>query len=81
MSMPMTLPARRHVPDVPAEQALVAALAELAAARAALANLPPADDPWPELMARHAVFLAARRVRERREALAGQGADVWWRPV
>ncbi|MEO8224421.1 MAG: hypothetical protein ABI661_06415 [Gammaproteobacteria bacterium] len=42
---------------------------ELAVARAALAEIPSSDDPWPDLMARHAIFLARRRLRVIEELL------------
>ncbi|MEO8443517.1 MAG: hypothetical protein ABI567_00745 [Gammaproteobacteria bacterium] len=50
-------------------EALAAAADEVALARAALADVPLSDDPWPELMARHAIFLARRRLRGIEELL------------
>jgi DNA primase len=53
-----------------------AAYAALQEARTELAQLGPTADPWPELMARHAVHLAMRRLRAAQLALGGE--DAWW---
>jgi hypothetical protein len=75
-------------PDPARELAWTVALIELRAAELALAELlrrAPVDNPvdsqgdeWPELMARHAVFLARHRLRLAQEALAGAAAEVPW---
>lgn len=57
------LPGETITADAHLEEALAGAVADLELARAALGDVPPSDDPWPELMARHAVYLTRRNLR------------------
>ena len=65
------------------DSAWLAATTELAEAGAALLKLQSApneafNDPWPELVARHALFRAHRRVRAAQDALTGSDAGFSW---
>jgi len=61
------------------EATWTAAVAELRAAREALAELAPdRDDPWPEVLARQRLFRARRQVLRAQEALTGTAAELPW---
>ncbi len=64
------------------EAAWTEAVAELRAAREALARLDAGlehgMDPWLEAMARQDVFRARRKLRHAQEALTGGDADLPW---
>ena len=69
--------------DAVLNSAWLAATTELAEAGAALLKLQSApneafNDPWPELVARHALFRANRRVRAAQVALTGSDAGFSW---
>ncbi len=70
------------LPDPVQETAWTEGVAELQAAREALARfeagLEQGMDPWLEALARQDVFRARRKLRRAQEALTGGDADLPW---